>query len=52
MPIGITARGFGVGCHFYADDTQLYISHDVGNESKVPASLENLEHCIAALGCG
>ena len=35
-PRGIIARRFGVGYHFYADDTQLYVSPDVGNESKVP----------------
>ena len=24
--------GFGVGYHFYVDETQLYVSLDVGNE--------------------
>ena len=37
----------GVGYHFYVDDTQLYVSLQVGNESNVTSSLENLEHCIA-----
>ena len=48
-PLGVTARRFGVGCHFYADDTQLYVSRYVGSESKVPSSLKNLEHCIAVI---
>ena len=33
--LGITARWFGVGCHFYADNTQLCVSQDHGSESKV-----------------
>ena len=45
--LGIIARQFGVGYHCYAADTQLYMSLDVGNESKVPSSLENLEYYIA-----
>ena len=32
----ITARQSGVGFHFCVDDTQLQLSLDVGNESKVP----------------
>ena len=43
-PLGITARRFVARYHFYADDTQLYVSLDVGNESKVTSSLE---YCIA-----
>ena len=46
-PLGITARRFRVGYHFYAEDMQLYVSLDVGSESKGPSSQENLEHCIA-----
>jgi len=46
-PLGIIARRYGVGYHFYADDTQLYVSLDLGNESSFSSSLDNLEHCIA-----
>ena len=46
-PLGIIARRYGVGYHFYADDTQLYVSLNLGNESNFSSSLENLEHCIA-----
>ena len=31
--LGIIARRHGVGYHFYADDAQLYVSLDLGNES-------------------
>jgi len=46
-PLCIIARRYGVGYHFYADDIQLYMSLDLGNESNFSSSLENLEHCIA-----
>ena len=45
-PHGFIARPFGVGYHFYADDT-LVLVLTVANESKVPSSLEIIEHCIA-----
>ena len=32
--------------HLYADDTQLYVSLDLGNNDKFSSSLENLKHCI------
>ena len=41
------AQKYGVGYHFYADDTQLYVSLDLDNKPKFFSSLENLEHCIA-----
>ena len=46
-PLGMIAQKYGVGYHFYADDTQLYVSLDLDNEPKCFSSLENLEHCIA-----
>jgi len=46
-PPGIIAQRYGVKYHLYADDTQLYISLDTGNELHFSSSLNNLEHCIA-----
>ena len=45
-PIGIIAKKYGVQYHLYADDTQLYVSLDLGNNDKFSSSLENLKHCI------
>ena len=52
QPLGFIARWFGVDYQFYADDTQLYVPLELGNESKVPSSLENLEHCLADIRLG
>ena len=41
-----TAQPFGVKCHLYGDDTQLYVSLDPGNKANVSSSLKNLEHGI------
>jgi hypothetical protein len=43
MPLGMTAQKCRVGYHFYADDTQLYVSLDLDNEPKFTSSLKNLE---------
>ena len=41
------AHKYDVGYHFYADDTQLYVSPDLDNKPKFISPLENQEHCIA-----
>ena len=45
-PIGIIAKKYGVQYHLYADDTQLYVSLDLGNNDEFSSSLQNLKHCI------
>ena len=48
QPLGFIARRLGVDYHFSADDTQLFVSLAVANESKVLSlGIENLIHCIA-----
>ena len=49
-PLGIIAQRYGVKYHLYADDTQLYISLDPGNELNFSSSMKNLESCITDKG--
>ena len=44
-PVGDIIRSFGLTAHFYADDTQLYISFAPGVNEE--ASFEKVEACIA-----
>ncbi|XP_066492508.1 uncharacterized protein [Tiliqua scincoides] len=45
LAAGEVIRGFGVGCHQYADDTQLY--HAFSPDSRV--AVEGLERCLEAV---
>ena len=45
-PLGTTAQWYGIKCHLYADDTQLYVSLDLGNKADVSSSLENFDMLI------
>ena len=45
-PLGEVIRGFGVRCHQYADDTQLYLSFPPDSEEAV----EVLDRCLEAVG--
>ena len=45
MPLAAIARKHGLKCHFYADDTQLYITLDPDTYS-LNSSLECIEKCI------
>uniref|UniRef100_A0A803T8P4 Reverse transcriptase domain-containing protein n=1 Tax=Anolis carolinensis TaxID=28377 RepID=A0A803T8P4_ANOCA len=44
-PLGEVIRSFGVGCHLYADDTQLYYSFPP-NSKEAP---QILDRCLAAV---
>ena len=44
MPVGNLISAFGIGCHQYADDTQLYTA-----VSDTPRSLENLSAYAEAI---
>jgi hypothetical protein len=44
--IAAIARQFGIDVHLYADNTQLYLAFDVGEED---SSLQRLEACVAAI---
>ena len=46
-PLGIIAQRYGVQCHLYADETQLYISLDLSNKLNVSSYLKHLEYCMA-----
>ena len=45
-PMGNIARRHGIGIHMYADDTQLYVTMDVLNETSKTASLAKMTDCI------
>ena len=40
------ARGFGIGMHMYADDTQIY---EAFHPDQTLSAIENLEQCITAI---
>ena len=42
-PLGDITRRYGMGSHFYADDTQLFLSC---KPAEISHSLENLESCV------
>ena len=46
LPLGDIIRRHGLGYHLYADDTQLYISFDLGNRARQTDAKLKLERCI------
>ena len=45
-PLFEIARGFGIGMHMYADDTQIY---EAFHPDQTISAIENLEQCITAI---
>ena len=46
MPLGDIIRRHGLGYHLYTDDTQLYLSFDLGNPASQTDAKLKLEKCI------
>ena len=46
-PLGTTAQLYGVKYDLYVDDTQMYVSLELGYEADVSSPLENLENSVA-----
>ena len=50
-PISETSDRHGVGIHFYADDTQLYLRFKTSNTDKIPQVLLQIEKCVGGNSC-
>ena len=49
MPVAAIARSHGAGFHSYADDTQLYFTFDVHDNSSAQLAVSKLESCVSKL---
>ena len=45
-PLGALIRQYNINMHFYADDTQLYLSFVPGDFQSEAESIATLEHCV------
>ena len=46
LPLGDIARKLEIPRHFYADDTQLYVSFPVNDEYEGVVAVSHLEDCV------
>ena len=49
LPLGNLLRQCNIPHHFYADDTQLYLSCESGNAESLADTLLQLEHCVTCI---
>ena len=45
-PLADIARSYGLSYHFYADDTQLYLSFDTSSAEDLSICKSTIEDCV------
>ena len=48
-PVGAIIRNYNLECHFYADDTQVYVAFNPGCNITREATLQNVENCVGEI---
>ena len=49
LPLGDLLHKLGIPYHFYADDSQLYLSFDSGDKESFDNTIVKMEQCVAAV---